>query len=107
MHYLEKKHVSNVQILRRIFYEEARTLRYQRCSVVDRHHGLRQFTGRRRSEAAEAVRSSWRPEPVSSVCPWSLKHWNSPDFTVRRYNYKTGVLGFFDAQTPHKVWAFF
>jgi nitrate/TMAO reductase-like tetraheme cytochrome c subunit len=51
------------------FYEEARTLHFQRCSVVDWHDGLRQLPGRRRSEAAEAVRSNWHPEPISSVCP--------------------------------------
>ncbi len=71
MHYLEKKHVSNVQILRRIFYEEARTLCYQRCSVVDRHDGLRQFAGRRQ---AEALCSSSLPESVSSDCSWALEH---------------------------------
>ena len=47
------------------FYEEARTLRNQRCSVVDRHDGLRQFPGRRQ---AEAFRPHRYPEPVKSVC---------------------------------------
>lgn len=51
-------------------YEEARTLRYQRCSVVHRHDWLRQFTGRRQ---AKAFRSGCYSEPLSSICSWALK----------------------------------
>ena len=58
------------------FYEKARTLCNQRCSVVNRHDGLWQLTGRRQ---AEAFRSDYHPEPIRSGSPWTLKLCTSPN----------------------------